>query len=153
MGGYGAGSNRGKSNVYYDTGGHKVTDKNAIAVGEYYIDHGHYVAFLQEKDGQKRADLSIDGMHTEVKGMSSTSTNKVANNIKEAFQQVEADNKHYPSDTHRPGKVVILSKYDNIKTAYKTVFGGFRKAKSKGYVKGDVELMHKGKIYRIGGID
>lgn len=153
MGGYGAGSDRGKSSVYYDTGGHKVTDRNAITVGEYYIEHGHYVAFLQEKAGQKRADLSIDGVHTEVKGMSSTSTNKVANNIKEAFQQVEADNKNYPPETHRPGQVIILSKYDNLKTAYKAVSGGFRKAMSKGFVKGDVVLMYKGKLYRIGGIE
>ena len=153
MGGYGGSSGGGKSTTYYDTGGHKVTDRNAITVGEYYIDRGHYVAFLQEKDGQKRADLSVDGIHTEVKGMSSTSTNKVANNINEGFQQVEADNKHYPAETNRPGKVVILSKYSDLKTAYKIVSGGFRKAKAKGYVKGDVVLMHKGKIYRIGGIE
>lgn len=153
MGGYGGSSARGKSATYYDTGGHKVTDKNAITVGEYYIDRGHYVAFLQEKNGQKRADLSIDGVHTEVKGMSSTSTNKVANNINEGFRQVEADNKHYPASTNRAGKVIILSKYSDLKTAYKIVYGGFRKAKAKGYVKGEVELMHKGKIYRIGGIE
>jgi len=151
MGGYGGSSERGKSKNYLDTGGHKVTDKNAIAVGEYYIDNGSYVAFLQEKPNQKRADLSVDGIHTEVKGMTSTSTNKVANNIKEAFEQVEADNRNYPSDTHRDGRVVILSKYPDARTAYKAVEGGYRKAKSKGYVKGDVELLHNGIMYHIGG--
>ena len=83
--------------------------------------------------------------------MTSTSTNKVANNLKEAFEQVEADNYRYPLDTHRDGRVVILSRYPDIKTAYKAVYGGYRKAKNKGYVKGDVELMHNGKMYHIGG--
>ena len=153
MGGYGGSSCRVKDKAYYDTGGHKVKDKNAIAVGEYYINSGKYVAFLQEKDGQQRADLSVEGIHVEVKGMMSVKTNKVANNIQEAFQQVEADNAAYPKETNRPGKVVILSKYPDIKTAYKAVYGGYRKAKSKGYVKGDVELFHNGKMYKIGGVD
>lgn len=151
MGGYGSSSGREKGNAYYDTGGHKVKDKNAIVVGEYYINQGEYVAFLQEKPDQKRADLSVNGVHTEVKGMTSTSTNKVANNIKEAFEQVAADNYRYSSDTHRDGRVVILSKYPNIKIAYKAVFGGYRKAKSLGYVEGEVWLMHNGKMYMIGG--
>ena len=151
MGGYGGTSDRVKQKVYYDTGGHKVTDKNAIAVGEYFIDKGHYVAFLQEKKDQKRADLSVDGVHTEVKGMSSTSTNKVCNAILEGFQQVAADNYRYPTETHRDGEVVILSKYPDIKTAFKVVYGGYRKAKSKGYVQGNVKLFHDGKMYQIGG--
>ncbi len=151
MGGYGGSSDRGKDKVYYNSGGGKVRDKNAIAVGEYFIDKGSYVVFLQEKPDQKRADLSVDGIHTEVKGMTSTSTNKVANNIQEAFEQVEADNYRYPSETHRDGQVVILSKYPDIKTAYKAVFGGYRKAKNKGFVKGNVFLMHNGKMYYIGG--
>ncbi len=151
MGGYGGSSDRKKGNVYYDTGGHKVKDRNAIIVGEYYINNGEYVAFLQEKPDQQRADLSVGGVHTEVKGMTSTSTNKVANNIKEAFEQVSADNYRYPADTHRDGRLVILSKYSNLKTAYKAVFGGYRKAKSLGYVKGEVYLMHNGKMFLIGG--
>lgn len=151
MGGYGGASDRGKEKTYYDSGGNKVKDKNAIEVGEYYIDNGHYVVFLQEKQDQKTADLSIDGVHTEVKGMTSTSTNKVANNIKEAFDQVEADNYRYPADTHRDGQVVIFSTYPDIRTAYKAVYGGYRKAKNKGYVRGDVKLLHNGKMYHIGG--
>ena len=43
--------------------------------------------------------------------MTSTSTNKVAHNIKEAFEQVSADNYRYSPDTHRDGRVVILSKW------------------------------------------
>lgn len=151
MGGYGGQSNRKKDRAYYDTGGHKVTDANAIAVAEHYINNGQYVAFLQEKDGQKRADLSVDGVHTEVKGMSSLKTNKVANSIKEGFEQVAADNSRYPEESRRDGKVVILSKYEDAKVAYKTVYGGYRKAKRLGYVKGNVELFHRGKMYKIGG--
>lgn len=151
MGGYGANSGRVKSKTYYDTGGHKVKDKNAIEVGEYFIDKGDYVAFLQEKPPSKRADMSINGIHTEVKGMESLKTNKVANNIKEAFLQVSADNSRYSTNSNRDGQVVILSKYKDINTAYKVVSGGYRTAKAKGYVKGNVMLMHKGKMYFIGG--
>lgn len=53
----------------------------------------------------------------------------------------EADNAAYPNETNRLGKVVILSKYPDIKIAYKAVSGGFRKAKEKAYVKGDVFLI------------
>ena len=95
--------------------------------------------------------MSVNGVHTEIKGMTSISTNEVANNIKEAFEQVSADNYRYPIETHRDGRVVILSKYPDIQTSYKAVFGGYRKAKSLGYVKGEVCLMHNGKIYLIGG--
>lgn len=86
---------------------------------------------------QQRADLSVEGVHIEVKGMSSLSTNKVANNINEAFEQVNADNYRYPKESHRKGAVVILSKYSDIKIAYKTVFGGYRKTKSKGFVEAE----------------
>lgn len=151
MGGYGGASGKGRTKTYYDTGGHKVKDVNAVTVAEHFIDRGKYVAFLQEKPPEKRADLSIEGVHTEVKGMSSPSTNKVANNIKEAFEQVIADNKHYSSNTHRDGQVIILSKYSDLRTAYKTVWGGYRKAKGKGYVQGNVLLLHNGKLYKIGG--
>lgn len=151
MGGYGGASGKDKTKTYFDTGGHKVKDSNAILVAEYYIDKGKYVAFLQETPPRKRADLSIDGVHTEVKGMSSLSTNKVANNIKEAFEQVESDNYRYSPETHRDGQVVIFSRYPNVKTAYKTVWGGYRNAKKKGYIKGNVLLMHNGKMYKIGG--
>ena len=151
MGGYGGTSGRIKGKAYYDTGEHKVKDKNAIAVAEYYINKGEYVAFLQEKPGQKRADLSVGGIHVEVKGMSTTSTNKIANSIKEAFEQISADNYRYPPETHRDGRVVILSKHANIKTAYKIIYGGYRTAKARGYIKGEVWLMYNGKMYLIGG--
>ena len=37
MGGYGGASGRVKDKCYYDTGGHKVKDKNAVEVAEHYI--------------------------------------------------------------------------------------------------------------------
>ena len=152
MGGYGGTSGRVKDKCYRDTSGiRKVTDRNSIQVGEYFIRQGKYVAFLQEKGGQKRADLSVDGVHTEVKGMTSTSTAKVADNIKEAFEQTAADNWRYPSNTHRNGQVVILSKYPDVKTAFKVVSGGYRTALKRGDIHGDVFLLHNGIMYKIGG--
>lgn len=147
MGGYGGSSGRVKDKCYYDTGGHKVKDSNAITVAEYYIKQGKYVAFLQEKQGQKRADLSVEGTHIEVKGMSSPKANKVANNIDEAFQQVEADNYRYPSETHREGTVVILSKYSSLEEAHRVVSEGVKEAYRKGFIRGKVKLLHGGVMY------
>lgn len=143
MGGYGGSSNRVKDKCYYDTGNHKVTDANAIAVAEKYINEGQYVAFLQEKPGQPRADLSVEGVHVEVKGLSSLNPDNIEGKIKHAFEQINADNYRYPSDTHREGKLVILSKHaagvsrDDIITAMRK---GFDSANHKGYAKGKVEV-------------
>lgn len=147
MGGYGGSSGRVKDKCYYDTGGHKVKDKNAIEVAEYYIEKGKRVAFLQEKPLDKRADLSVEGVHVEVKGMTSLKPNKFKNNIREAFEQIEADLSRYSKDKRKPGKVIILSKHENFEEAYKTAREGYKEAKRQGYVKGKVEFWHDGKIY------
>lgn len=55
----------------------------------------------------------------------------------------------YPESSHRIGKVIILSKHDNVKAAYKAVSGGFRTAKKKGYVTGKVEFWYYGKIIQL----
>ena len=94
-------------------------------------------------------DKVDDGIHIEIKGMSSPKPNKVSNNIKEGFEQVYADNNRYPTETHREGKVIILSKYKTAKEAYTTVYAGFRKARSRGYVNGKVELWHNGRIIKL----
>ena len=111
MGGYGGASGRIKDKCYYDTGGHKVKDKNAIEVAEHYIEEGKYVAFLQEKNGQPRADLSVEGQHIEVKGLSSVNPDNIEKKIRHAFEQIHGDDYRYPTETHREGKVVILSRH------------------------------------------
>lgn len=113
MGGYGGSSSAIKGKCYYDTGGHKVTDRNAITVAESYINEGKYVAFLQEKHGQERADLSVEGVHTEVKGLTTLSADKIGKRIEKADSQIQADDTKYPSNTHRQGKVILLSKHGN----------------------------------------
>ena len=60
MGGYGGALGRVKEKCYYDTGGHKVKDKNAIEVAEHYMSEGKEVAFLQEKQNEKRPDLLVE---------------------------------------------------------------------------------------------
>ena len=147
MGGYGGSGGRTKGKCYYDTGGHKVTDKNAIEVAEHYMNEGKYVAFLQQHPPNKSADLSVDGIHIEVKGMNSTKSNKVRNNIHEAFDQIEAGLARYPPNERRPGKVIILSRHDSFEDGYKAVREGYQEAKRKGYVKGTVEFWYHGKIY------
>lgn len=152
MGGYGGASGRIKEKCYYDSGGHKVTDQNAITVGEYYIKQGKYVVFLQEKDGQKRADLSVDGQHIEVKGLETMNPDNVEGKLKHAYLQVDSDNFRYPSETHRKGKVVILSKHNKSipeKDIYNVMYKGFLSAKNKGYVTGELELWINGNIYYL----
>jgi len=149
MGGYGGASGKTKDKCYRDTGGNKVKDKNAIEVAEYYIKNGKYVAFLQEKDGQKRADLSVDGQHVEVKGMSSPNPSQVAKNLKKGLKQVDAENKRYPEATHRKGTVVILSEYPSFEEAKRIVTTGYNEAVRKGYVTGNVKLFHDGVMYDI----
>jgi len=152
MGGYGGSSGRIKTNSYYDTGGHKVTDKNAIEVAEYYINNGKYVAFLQEKEGQNRADLSVEGQHVEVKGLTTLNPDNVEGKLKHAFIQVGSDNTNYPEDTHRVGKVIILSKHSSDipeKTIYEKMYAGFLSAEHKGYITGKVELWINNTIYKF----
>lgn len=150
MGGYGGTSKKGKSSVYYDTGGHKVTDKNAIMVAERLIEEGHYVAFLQEKEGQTRADLSVDGQHVEVKGLTTLNPDNVEGKLRHAFIQVNADNARYPSESHREGKVIILSRHSaevSEKLIYDRLHAGYLSAQHKGYITGKVELWIGNKIY------
>ena len=78
MGGYGGASGKIKDRCYYDTGGHKVTDNNAIEVAETYINEGKYVAFLMKRDPRIQADLSVEGIHTEVKGLHTLDSTKIS---------------------------------------------------------------------------
>ena len=152
MGGYGASSGRIKGKCYYDTGGHKVTDKNAIAVAEKYIEDGKYVAFLQEKDGQPRADLSVDGVHVEVKGLTTLSPNTVCDKLEHAFKQIHGDDNRYPKETHREGKVVIYSRHSNEhseNTILEAMKAGYQEAKRKGYISGKLEVWIRGKIHKL----
>ena len=96
MGGYGGASGRVKDKCYYDTGGHKVKDQNAVAVGEYYIKQGKYVAFLKEIPNENRADMSVEGVHVEVKGMSSPNPSQVAKNLKKGFIRPSESPAGYP---------------------------------------------------------
>lgn len=150
MGGYGGASGRKKENCYYDTGNHKVTDKNAIEVGKYFINHGQYVAFLQEKPPAKRPDLSVNHEFlVEVKGMTSLKPNKVTNNIREAFIQIAAEQSKYPPENKFPGRVVILSRYKNFEDGYSVVRTGYADAVRRGYVNGEVYFLHDGTMYKL----
>ena len=152
MGGYGGASGSVKEKCYYDTGGHKVTDKNAIEVAEHYINEGKYVAFLQEKPPGNRADLSVEGQHVEVKGLTTLNSNTVATKLKHAFTQIHGDDDHYPPDVHREGKVILLSQHNRNISAEQILHAmnkGFLEAKRKGYVTGKLEVWIRGQIYKL----
>lgn len=147
MGGYGAGRKKGK--CYYDTGGHKVTDKNAIAVAEQYIKEGKYVVFLEEEPPNHRADLLVDGRLVEVKGISSMNSSKVQNVIKRAFTQIEESKEKYANKSGESNKVVLLLKHSDPSDGLRIITDGFNKAVRAGYVTGKVEIWYNGKIVKL----
>ena len=152
MGGYGGQSNRLKEKCYYDTGGRKVTDKHAIEVAEYYIRHGKYVAFLREHQDGNRADLSVEGVHVEVKGITSLSLNGIEKTIKHAHKQVHGDDYRYPPETYRQGKIIFLSKHSAevpTEKILEAMTGAVETAIRKGYLDEKVEVWIKGKIYTL----
>ena len=152
MGGYGGVSGRIKEKCYYNTGGHKVTDKNAIEVAEYYINEGKYVAFLQEKPPQKRADLSVEGQHVEVKGLKTLNPDSIEGRIQNGFEQVHGDDYRYHQDTYKGWKVVLLSRHDSDipeERILNAMRKGFLSAEHKGYVTGKLEVWIRGKIYML----
>ena len=152
MGGYGGASGNVKGKCYYDTGGHKVKDKNAIEVAEYYIRQGKYVAFLQEKMDQGRADLSVDGHHVEVKGLSTLKPNTVSEQLKNAFEQIHKDDYRYPANTLREGKVILLSRHSRSISESEIMHAmeeGYLMAKRKGYISGKLEVWINGKQYKL----
>ena len=83
----------------------------------------------------------------EVKGTSSKNPGQVADNIKNAFAQIEAEFARNPEAKNNPFKVVILSRHDDFEAGFKAVCEGYQEAKRKGYVKGTVEFWYHGTIY------
>lgn len=151
MGGYGARSNKVKGTHYTDTKGFKVRDNNAIEVAEYYVKQGKYVAFLHEGE-HRRADLSVEGHHVEVKGLTTLAPNTIEKNLRKAFQQVHGDRQRYPPETWREGKVILLSRHDSSvsrKAILDAMRKGFEIAQRKGEITGKVEVWIRGKIYEL----
>ena len=150
MGGYGGASGRVKDNCYRDTEGvYKVKDPNAIAVAEYYLSLGMYVAFYHE-DGKPRPDLSVDlKMVVEVKGVSSPNSTRIKDNIKKASSQIDAELSKYPEDKRHPGKIVLLSLHSSFEIGYRAAYEGYQNAKREGLVNLDysVEFWFNGEIH------
>lgn len=153
MGGYGGASGkdrRKKDGCYRDTEGvYKVKDPNAIAVAEYYLSLGMYVAFYHE-DGNYRPDLSVDlKIVVEVKGVSSKNSTRIKENIEHANLQITAELAKYPEDKRHPGKIVLLSHHSNFEIGYRAAYEGYQKAKREGLVNSDytVEFWFQGEIH------
>lgn len=150
MGGYGGTSGRVKDNCYRDTGGiYKVKDPNAIEVAEYYLSLGMYVAFYHEGNSP-RPDLSVDlEMVVEVKGISSSNSTRIKENIKKASSQIDAELSKYPEEKRHPGKIVLLSRHSSFEVGYRVAYEGYQKAKRENAVNPNytVEFWFKGEIH------
>ena len=160
MGGYGSAMGRSNDKCYRDSGGHKVKDKNSIDVAEYYIDQGYTVVFLQEKPGQKRADLVVrpneysrsGSFRVEVKGLQTMDPAGVDKKIRTAFEQINADVDKYPPHLRQPGKVIIYSRHSKDipeEKVRQAMYEGFLMAQRKGKITGKVELWINGNIYEF----
>ena len=135
--GRGRGGYTEKQPSYKDSGGHKVTDKNAVFVGERYMDQGYEVVFRRKHDPDPSYDLTIktsDDEHfvknIEVKGVTSPHTSKIADNIKKADKQIAA------GDTI----AIYLPNHRNSETGRRFADEGIAEARRKGLIKGPVEV-------------
>lgn len=150
MGGYGGASGKIKDGCYYDSGNKKVTDKNAIAVAEYYLSLGMYVVFLHEKpeNGEGRPDLLVDfEFFVEVKGIGSTKAGTISKQIKHASRQISDELARRPDDEQLPGKIVILSLHETFEAGFKAVYEGYQEAKRKDQVHFQTEFWFHGEIH------
>lgn len=150
MGGYGGASGKVKDGCYYDSGGNKVKDKNAIEAAEYYLSLGMHVVFLREKpeDGEGRPDLLVDfEILVEVKGIGSTKAGTIAKQIKHASKQISDELARRSEDDQLLGKIVILSLHETFEAGFKAVYDGYQEAKRKDQVHFSVEFWFHGEIY------
>ena len=150
MGGYGGASGKIKDGCYYDSGNKKVTDKNAIAVAEYYLSLGMYVVFLHEKpeNGEGSPDLLVDfELFVEVKGIGSTKAGTISKQIKHASRQISDELARRPDDEQLPGKIVILSLHETFEAGFKAVYEGYQEAKRKDQVHFQTEFWFHGEIH------
>ncbi len=152
MGGYGGASGkdrRKKDGCYYDSGGNKVTDKNAIIAAEYYLSWGMSVVFLHERPEKKerRPDLLVDYKFlAEVKGMNSLSPNTISKQLKHASRQISDELARRAEDEQLPGKIVVISFHETFEAGFNAVLAGYRDAKRKDQVHFQVEFWFHGEI-------
>ena len=101
---------------------------------------------------RNRADLSVEGQHIEVKGLATLNPNTIEARLKHAFTQIHGDDDRYHSETHKEGKVILLSRHDNgisDEQILNAMRKGFLSAEHKGYVTGKLEVWIRGKIYAL----
>ena len=122
---------------YKDSGGIKVTDKNAIFVGERYIDMGFETVFRRRHDPDKGCDLTIKTSddetiikHIEAKGIISKNPSKISTRIGEANKQIDK------GDTI----AIYLPNHRNSKTGLEFAQKGIDEARRKGLIKGPIEV-------------
>lgn len=135
--GRGRGGYTEKQISYTDSGGHKVTDKNAIFVAERYIDQGYEVVFRQKHDPDKSLDLTIKSSddetfikNIEVKGITSINPSQIASRIRKANDQIAA------GDTI----AIYLPEYHNDAAGRDFAEKGIAEARRKGLIKGPIEV-------------
>ena len=135
--GRGRGGYTEKQSSYKDSGGKKVIDKNAIFVGERYMELGYETVFRRNHDPDKGYDLTIktsDDMefikNIEVKGVTSSNPSKIATDIKKANKQIDT------GDTI----AIYLPNHINNESGRQFAQRGIDEASRKGLIKGPIEV-------------
>jgi hypothetical protein len=135
--GRGRGGYTVKQESYKDSGHNKVKDRNAIFVGECYMDLGYETVFRRTHEPDKGYDLTIktcDDLHfvknIEVKGVTSSNPSKIATNIKKANEQIGV------GDTI----AIYLPKHINNDAGRQFAQQGIAEANRKGWIKGPIEV-------------
>ena len=144
--GRGRGGYTQKQPSYKDSGGYKVTDKNAVFVGERYMDMGYEVVFRRDHAPERGCDLTIKTCddiepvkNIEVKGITSNNASKISTRIGEAAGQIQN------GDT----VAIYLPKQRNTETGRKFAEAGIAEARRKGYIKGPIEVWFSDKTFVV----
>ena len=135
--GRGRGGYTEKQPSYKDSGGYKVSDKNAVFVGERYMDQGYEVVFRRRHDPDRGCDLTIKTSddenivkNIEVKGVSGNNPSKISTRIADAAGQIS------DGDT----VAIYLPNHKNSQTGRAFAEVGIAEARRKGLIKGPIEV-------------
>lgn len=135
--GRGRGGYTEKQPYYKDSGGHKVTDKNTIFIGERYMDMGYEVVFRRDHAPNRGCDLTIKTSddtelikNIEVKGITSKNASKISTRIGEAAGQIQN------GDT----VAIYLPNHRNTQSGRDFAKAGIAEARRKGLIKGPIEV-------------
>lgn len=98
--------------------------------------------------GESSWEWCFDGLPKNSTVAVTTNCLGFANRIDEAFDQIADELARYPDDEPKPpGKVVFLSRHESFEIGFRAFCEGYKEAKRKGFIRGEVEFWFHGEIH------